>query len=400
MPEVNYQDPVQVAALWSALVEPGDAAGGILTAHLGQARALEWLIESADPQALPDDLRFDEQGKQLPWKQAVNRWKPRLAEANVNRELEYLNRLQGELIYPTHPDWPAGFFDLAEYAPQALWVRGSGSLTQMKASISIVGARAATGQGEQIAAEFSYDLVRAGVTVVSGGAFGIDAAAHRGAITAAQQMAQTGLATIAFMAGGVGQLYPASQLDLFNRLMEVGVVVSEVPPGWRPARWRFLARNRLIAAFSQATLVVEAGVRSGALATARRALEIGRPVGAVPGMVSSQMSVGCHELIRDCNATLVTNTAQVRELLVGFDAVLAAQGNFIFEGGNSVSAESEFANPLEERVWMALPKRSDATVLSVAKAAGLSESEVNAALSGLLVAGKVTLFGDKCRRIY
>ncbi|EEH63578.1 DNA protecting protein DprA [Gleimia coleocanis DSM 15436] len=399
--KVDYGNPLQVAAMWSNLVEPGDNAAGLLTGVLGQAKGLEWVLESADPKELPSELVADTEGRKLPWRQAIQRWLPRVAEANIEQQFEYLQRLGGRLMYPQHPDWPGQLNDLGEYAPLALWMRGNFELAQPREWVSLVGARASTNLGDQLAAELSFDLVNAGFGVVSGGAFGIDTAAHRGALTVASQVSSEALATIAFMAGGVGQLYPASQLDLFNRLLDVGLVVSEVPPSWRPARWRFLSRNRLIAAFSAATVVVEAGVRSGALATAHRALELGRPVGAVPGPVTSQMSFGCHQLIRECGVTLVTNAQQVGELFLGLGAGLTG-GALASEGVQSelVFVSDDFNNPVHERVWLALPKYGEATFVSVAKVAGLSVSEVSAAVSALLVAGKVEVFGDKCRRIY
>jgi DNA processing protein len=176
-----------------------------------------------------------------------------------------------------------------------------------KYSVAMVGARAATNYGTTVAYEIAADLAAEGVVVVSGGAFGIDAAAHRGAL-AAQGV------TIAVLANGIDQVYPVGNTSLLHAVMATGVVMTELPPGMHPTRQGFLARNRLIAALGGATLVVEAAARSGSASTVTRALELGRDVMAVPGPVTSMMSVGTHELIRD-GATLVTSADDVRELL-------------------------------------------------------------------------------------
>ena len=193
--------------------------------------------------------------------------------------------------------------------PLALWVRGPADLSAVGArSVAVVGSRAATAYGEQVAADLAYGLARHGVVVVSGGAYGIDAAAHRGALAAEG-------VSVLVSAGGLDRPYPAGNNTLYQRCAERGLLVSERPPGSAPHRQRFLTRNRLIAAFGGVTLVVEAARRSGALNSARYARELGRPVLAVPGPVTSAMSVGCHDLIRrdDDPARLVTSIGEVLE---------------------------------------------------------------------------------------
>ncbi|MGH8918654.1 MAG: DNA-processing protein DprA, partial [Actinomycetes bacterium] len=192
-------------------------------------------------------------------------------------------------------------------APVALWVRGAARLADLEdRAIAVVGARAATGYGEHVAAEFGYGLAEAGITVVSGAAFGIDGAAHRGALAAQGR-------TLAVQACGLDRAYPAGHHRLLNQIVERGAVISEYPPGVRPARYRFLVRNRLIAALATGTVVVEAGVRSGARRTASAAAALGRIVMAVPGPITSALSVGCHLLMRDEQAVLVTRVAEVLE---------------------------------------------------------------------------------------
>jgi DNA processing protein len=191
--------------------------------------------------------------------------------------------------------------------PLALWVRGSASLATVGLrSVAVVGSRAATAYGEHIASEFSYGLAQRDVVVVSGGAYGIDAAAHRGALAA-------GGSSVLVSAGGLDRPYPSGHRHLYDRTAEQGVLVSERPPGSAPHRQRFLSRNRLIAALGTATLVVEAAHRSGALNSAGYARDLGRPVLAVPGPVTSAMSSGCHRLIQreEDPARLVTSVAEV-----------------------------------------------------------------------------------------
>jgi DNA processing protein len=174
--------------------------------------------------------------------------------------------------------------------------------------VAIVGSRAATAYGSYVAAEIAASVAARGWTVISGGAYGIDGCAHRGAISARG-------ATMAVLACGVDRPYPAGHKDLLDAVAVAGAVISEWPPGRPTARLRFLVRNRVIAAMTSGTLVVEAGRRSGALNTARHAADLGRPLMAVPGPVTSDLSAGCHAIIRDWGGTLVTDADEVIERL-------------------------------------------------------------------------------------
>lgn len=229
------------------------------------------------------------------------------------------------LLIPEDDEWPAWSFNALDLAnargirwaghPIALWARGTGRLGDLTdRAVAVVGARAATGYGDHTAAGLGYDLGLAGFTVVSGAAYGIDGAAHRGAISA-------GGTTIAVLGCGVDQPYPAGHTGLLNQIAEHGLVLSEYPPGTPPARHRFLIRNRLIAASSAGTVVVEAGRRSGSRNTAATAHALGRIVMAVPGPITSAMSVGCHEMLRTGEAYLVTSAADVLEAIgrIGVD---------------------------------------------------------------------------------
>ncbi|PWW54237.1 DNA-processing protein DprA [Actinokineospora spheciospongiae] len=191
--------------------------------------------------------------------------------------------------------------------PVALWVRGPARLDEaLHRAVAVVGARSATSYGEHVATEFGHGLAGAGITVVSGAAFGIDGAAHRGALHA-------GGTTVAVLACGVDRFYPAGHSAMLGRIAATGAVLSEYPPGTPPAKHRFLVRNRLIAALASGTVVVEAGIRSGARNTASSTAQLGKPLVAVPGPVTSAMSLGCHDLLRAGTATLASTLDEVME---------------------------------------------------------------------------------------
>ncbi len=200
--------------------------------------------------------------------------------------------------------YPRGLAQLSDM-PAALYFRGCRGRLQMldRLCISIVGARRASPYGLEVARAIGAGLASAGVTVVSGMAFGVDAAAHRGALEA-------GGSTVAVLAGGVDRPYPRSHLRLYEEICEKGLAVSELAPGTEPRRWSFPARNRIMAAFSAMTVVVEAGKRSGSLITADLATTLGREVGAVPGPVNSHLAQGTNALIAD-GAKLIRDTEDV-----------------------------------------------------------------------------------------
>lgn len=239
-----------------------------------------------------------------------------LAPADVDADLERLAALGGRLVIPGDEEWPVRVDELARPSfgkardiaqPYALWIRGPLDLSAVTdRSIAVVGMRASSPYGELVAAELASGLAGRGWTVVSGGAFGIDAAAHRGALA-------VGGLTIAVLAGGPDQLYPRSNEQLLERIVGAGLLVSEVPPGFESRRERFLSRNRLVAAMTRGTVVVEANLRSGALNTAAHARALGRPVCAVPGRVTSVESRGCHQLLRTEGNRLVTGVDEVLE---------------------------------------------------------------------------------------
>lgn len=235
-------------------------------------------------------------------------WKRRLAIVNVDKAIETLSTLNGTLLSAESPLWPKGLFDLGDSAPAVLWVLGIANTLQNQKTLSIVGSRIASTYGLEVTRDLVKTAVAREFVIVSGGALGIDASAHKNAL-------YLGGKTIAIMAGGLDRLYPAKNLDLFQEIQQSGAVISEMPPGTAPARWRFLQRNRLIAAIGQATVVVEAGFRSGSINTAGHANELDKPVGAIPGPINSTRSAGCHRLIKERRAELISTPADLEELL-------------------------------------------------------------------------------------
>lgn len=218
-------------------------------------------------------------------------------------------------VIPGDSEWPTQLNDLAT-PPLGLYVRGDADLRMLAlSSVAIVGSRAASPYGLRVASDLAADLCDRGWSIISGAAFGIDAAAHRGALA-------VGGLTAAVLANGIDEAYPRAHTDLIRRIRENGVVVSEVPPGSHPTRARFLTRNRIIAALTRGTLIVEAAHRSGSLRTAAQAEELLRVVMATPGPIDSASSVGVHQWIAGRRAELVTSAAEVIELLGSLEPVL------------------------------------------------------------------------------
>ncbi|HEY9423295.1 MAG TPA: DNA-protecting protein DprA, partial [Microterricola sp.] len=276
---------------------------------------------------------------------------------------------------PGDAEWPLGVDDLGVHAPIALWWRGrEKAMTAMARSLALVGARAATGYGEHVAMEASAGLVDRGFAIVSGAAYGIDGMVHRAALA-------SGGVTVAFLAGGLDRFYPSGHDALLTRIVETGAVISELPCGAAPTRWRFLQRNRLIATSSQATVVLEAGHRSGSLNTAGHAAAAGRPLGAVPGPVTSPASAGCHRLLRDFDARCVTNALEMAELVDVFADTEAA-------GPDAARSASDATNPDQLRVLDALSTRSGREVNDIAVRSGLSPLAVITVLGTLELDGR------------
>ncbi|MQY28043.1 DNA-processing protein DprA [Nocardia aurantia] len=301
----------------------------------------------------------------------------------AERDLETIARLGGRVLTPDDVEWPSwrmlalGQLDAARdqsaVVPLVLWVRGPLSLPDStEQALAVVGARCSTGYGEQVAAEIVGDLAGQGWTIVSGAAFGIDGTAHRAALAA-------GGTTVAVLGCGIDRPYPAQHERLLAEIAETGLVISEYPPGTTAHKHHFLARNRLIAALSDAVLVVEAGSRSGARNTVKWARRLGRPALAVPGPVTSAASVGCHRMIRDGEAMLVTRAEEV----------LDEAGPLRLSVPDRVVADDRTPDGDEGLVYAALPQIGSRVPDDLAELSGLPLSAVRAALPALEMAGLV-----------
>lgn len=299
-------------------------------------------------------------------------------------DLDRMERLGGRLLTPDDQEWPVlsftsfGGVDVRRVrdgvAPLALWVLGSAAVDEAALrAAAVVGTRAATSYGEHVAADLAEGLAEHDVTVVSGAAYGVDGAAHRAALAADGR-------TVAVLAGGVDVPYPAGHSALLHRIQRAGAVVSEYPPGVRPARHRFLVRNRLVAALSGATVVVEAGLRSGAANTAAWARALGRVVCAVPGPVTSSASAGCHVLLRQ-GAELVTRTEDIVE-------IVGRAGEFADEPQHP-STPLDGLSDDERRVYEALPGRGARSADELSIESGMPIATLQGQLALLELAGLV-----------
>jgi DNA processing protein len=347
----------------SRLVEPEDVEVHDLVSRLGVVRAVERIVAGGGTLA---------------------RFAARVSALDVDRDLAAAHRVGARIVLPGDDEWPLGLDDL-ERGPWVLWVRGEGHLAQLVSrSVAVVGARLATRYGEQTAAELAATLGSTGWCVVSGGALGIDSAAHRGALAVEA-------ATVAVMACGIDRSYPASNTELLQRVAASGVVATETAPGSAPMKSRFLHRNRLIAAMTQGTVVVEAGLRSGSRNTVRHASDLNRPVGAFPGPVTSTESAGCHQEIRDGRAVLVTGAREVVELVghIGDDAAPADR---------SPALVVDALPDADRAVLEVVPYRKAVDLDEVARLTTLPVLAVRAALARLEGAGLVDAVEGRWRK--
>ncbi|MGY1803610.1 DNA-processing protein DprA [Blastococcus sp. SYSU D00922] len=392
-------------------LEEGVASGG----GPARRRARAWLSRAVEPGTIDlwryvEDVGPVEAVRRLRSGRAPERIRSlvgaRADEDVTLADLARAERCGARLVIPEDDEWPALPLHALTVAvsaepeeprnqsdrtkalvpPLALWVRGTPRLDELvDRSVAIVGSRASTAYGEHVAAELGHQLGQRGWTVVSGGAFGIDAAAHRGALAAEAP-------TLAVLSCGVDRPYPAAHGALFHRIAEYGLLVSEWAPGCAPLRHRFLVRNRLIAALTRGTVVVEAAARSGAQATARRAQDLGRQVLVVPGPVTSAMSVGCHELLRDekLHAVLVSSAAHVIEAVgrLGDDLAPPLQGP---------SSPRDGLSDVAVRVLDACPVRTGVSPERLAAVAGCGVLDVLRVLPALELADLVEWTGTGWR---
>lgn len=367
----------------SRLMEPQDAAGLALVKAAGASDALRIATgQLAAGPALEQEITalLAENGAGTSWAgigAALKRWAPRIPDLAPERDLSTMARLGGRLIVPSDDLWPAQLSDLGLQEPICLWWRGlEQELPDAARCVALVGSRDSTSYGASVTGDLAYSLSQRGFTVVSGGAYGIDAHAHRAALAGGSGA----VPTIAVMAGGVDRFYPSGNEDLLRAVSNQGAVLAEVPPGSAPTRYRFLQRNRLIAALSAVTVVVEARWRSGALNTAHHAETLGRAVGAVPGSVHSANSAGCHRLLRDGGAVCVTDAGEIAEL--------ASPSGEALPEARTVHAADHDGLTLEDLILLdALPLRSTSSVDKLCAVAGLSQESVRAGLGRLGLLG-------------
>ncbi|MGW7489781.1 DNA-processing protein DprA [Streptomyces sp. NPDC054786] len=354
-------------AALTRILEPGDETAGRWLREMGPVALWHTLSDdSADPLtgATPTKIA----GLRL-----------RAARARPTADLDAVAALGGRFLCPGDDEWPGQLDDLGDARPVGLWVRGTANLRLWALrSVAVVGARACTEYGAHLATTLSAGLADRGWAVVSGAAYGVDGAAHRGALAADG-------ATVAVMASGVDHPYPRGHTELIGRIAEQGLVVAELPPGDHPTRSRFIQRNRVIAALTRGTVVVEAELRSGSLVTARRALALGRFTMGMPGPVTSGLSAGVHQLLRG-EAAVVTDADEVIEL-VGSIGDLAPER----QGPTRIR---DLLDPLATRVLEALPARGSSDTGHLAEEAGTPRDVTRSKLFELLSLGFVQRCGD------
>ena len=375
------QDRLARAALtW--LAEPADPQLSALLRTCSPASIVAALTAGTLPAGAQPSRAAGAPGAGIPGlDRAFRRWSARLGGAPTEATLDGWQRAGIELLCPGDPGWPGQLDLLGDARPWALWVRGRADLRfACLRSVSIVGTRAATAYGIHVCTEMAAALAERGWAVVSGGAFGIDGCAHRSAIAA------EGI-TVAVLPSGLDEPYPRGHDGLFQAIAAHGALVSEWPPGKPPTRPGFLVRNRVIAALSRGTVLVEAALRSGALNTARHARDQDRPLMAVPGPVTSESSAGCHLAIREWGAECVTGARDV------IASVSFGAGEETGLPLGPVLARDELG-PEIRSVLEAVPARAGWGPARIAVAAGVDFDSVMRCLGQLAAAG----FVERCER--
>lgn len=378
MPEETEAQRLARAAL-TCVAEPGDKILGVLLRSCPPTEIVAALTAGRAPAPLPTGPAGETLGATR-LDQALARWAARLGSAPTEAQLDAWRRAGIRLVVPGDTEWPGQLDILGDARPWGLWVRGHADLRYAcLRSVAVVGTRAATAYGAHMCSEISVALAERGWTLISGGAYGIDGAAHRAAL------AVDGV-TLAVLACGLDQAYPPGHDRLFRQLREKGAMVSEWPPGRTPTRHAFLVRNRVITALSRGTVVVEAALRSGALNTARHARDQQRPLMALPGPVTSSQSAGCHEIIREWGAVCVTGAQDVMDLL-------SFTGETARPGRGPVLPRDEL-DPVQRRVLEAVPAKAGQGPARIAVAAGVDFDTVMWCLGALAAAG----FTERCDR--
>ncbi len=373
------------------IFEPADRAGMALLHCLGPITLWETVTSHASPPAWMLQrvqsamASWGLRGKPADLGARFEAWRSRLPVVEPDTDARNVHSLGAWVVIPEDPDWPEQLDDLGLSRPTALWGRGDRTkLAGLGHSVAVVGSRNASAYGAAVTRDIAHQVSGEGWCIISGGAYGIDAAAHSAALTAGTSEPPT----VAVLACGVDRFYPSANAGLLSRIEEHGLLLSEVPLGCSPTRYRFLQRNRLIAALSRATVVTEAAWRSGSLNTAHHAESLSRDVAAVPGDVLSGGSAGCHKLIREDHAVLVNNGSEVLELLgpLGNDATVGIQA----EQDSLAQRPEDSLEPHLLRLYDALPLRQDADPSHLCRVSGLSPTEVMTGLSTLRSRGLAT----------
>ena len=355
------------------ITEPGDRMAGALARCLGKLALVEHLIDGLETKSVVEAL--NQLGQLDSCRQSFGdlegtlsdsrqRWLPRFSKSRLAHLFAQSAALKLQLLTPEDAIWPVGLDDLHDSAPALLFIEGERStLADLSQAVSIVGSRVATSYGLQVTSSLVRELAQVSRPTVSGGAVGIDAQVHRASI-------ERELPTLAVMAGGMDRKYPSANFKLFKKISDQGALLSELPPGVAPTRWRFLQRNRLIAALTPTTVVIEAGIRSGSIRTANNALELSRELYAVPGSVLSGTSLGTNALIADNKAQILCDLKY-------------------FATGAQTMPNQQIESALAKRAHDAIRESGFPSLPEVAKLAGLTLSESELALRELTGQDKV-----------
>ncbi|MET7397333.1 DNA-processing protein DprA [Dactylosporangium sp. NPDC005572] len=372
----------------AALTTPGNRELGNLVRSTGPVQALDQMLhgEGISPHlAASVDVRLKPIGRT-----------PAVADRIADDMLRGADRLEARIVTPADDEWPSALADLTAVGrgndplhldtdpPLCLWLRGPLDLAEALAqSVSVVGARAMTTYGEHVTSEFAYGLAERGWTVVSGGSLGIDVTAHRGALAA-------GGSTVAVLACGIDRVYPAANAGVLEQIGGEGLLLTEWPPGTQPHRTSFLARNRIIAAATQGTAMIEAGSRSGARNTLGYTRRLGRPAMVVPGPITSMMSVGCHIELRQPGTVLVSSVEEIIEEIrrVGEPAVTTRAGQL----------REDVLDALQARILDAVKPHRATSAEQIAAAAAVSGRDARRTLPLLAELGLVVADPDGYRR--
>jgi DNA processing protein len=368
--EVDSAIELLAAVTFSSITEPGDQMMGLLIERLGRVETLNLLVSGFEVNgimSLLKEVKDDFESKVGDLRKTLSdsreRWLPRLNQRETFKILSHCQQFGIKAVLPEEQLWPKGLNDLGNNAPRIIYVLGNKSiLSGCRQSVSVVGSRNATSYGLKITEGLVGAFSEIGWGTVSGGALGIDANAHTTSL-------EQGIQTVAVMAGGVDWFYPKQNMPLFIELRKDNAIISELPPGVSPTRWRFLQRNRLIAALTPVTVVVEAALRSGAIKTANDALLLDRELFAVPGPIDSLTSQGTNELINSGKAKPISSPQDLIQRITGDEK-------------QEISENVDYLSANQTRALDAL-RAGSLTNEELRLSSGLTEHEAEAALMSL-----------------